>query len=123
MRLERNTLAVEWDRWDDPGDYPSGAGSGPMRSFDYVADVTGEIVLILEPEDLAKFTEAPADGVVNLDAKLIKLPAPVTAVSWKWSLDGDRLTLTVDNEKEIEAGSRDDYDDPEPDYIIPPRNQ
>ena len=51
MKIISDTLEPVIDSWDDPGDYPSGAGSGPLPSYDYVAEVAGEIVLELESSD------------------------------------------------------------------------
>lgn len=39
-----NTLHFSVERWDDPGVYPSGAGGGPLPSYDY-ALVEGELTL------------------------------------------------------------------------------
>ena len=35
MKVLSNTLKVEWDQWDDPGDYPSNAGAGPLPSYKF----------------------------------------------------------------------------------------
>lgn len=37
-----NTLSFEVETWDDPGDYPSNAGAGPLPSYKY-AVCDGEV--------------------------------------------------------------------------------
>lgn len=40
-RIQEPSLCVE--TWEDPGDYPSGAGAGPLPSYPYFAiDLPGE---------------------------------------------------------------------------------
>jgi hypothetical protein len=53
-----NTLALEIERWDDPGDYPSGAGAGPLPSYNYVGSVSGTIVVKLESSDFTEMVDA-----------------------------------------------------------------
>lgn len=40
-QLETPPLTVESETWDDPGDYPSGAGGGPLASRRYIIDIHG----------------------------------------------------------------------------------
>lgn len=43
-----------WDRWEDPGDYPSGAGSGPLPDGEpYPEDIEGSVVYFLTAADKA----------------------------------------------------------------------
>ena len=50
--ITHNSLKPVWARWDDPGDYPSNAGSGPLRSRQFVEDITGSLHVTCEPPDL-----------------------------------------------------------------------
>lgn len=45
-----SSLEFSTDTWDDPGDYPSGAGAGPLPS-ETVAYCDGELVLSKEALD------------------------------------------------------------------------
>ena len=73
MKTLSNTLALEIETWDDPGDYPSGAGAGPLPSYDYVAGVSGEIVVELSSADFEEMVEGGflskevADAIVESD--------------------------------------------------------
>lgn len=56
VKYTRGPLTVDltlfYDRWTDPGDYPSGAGSGPLPSGPwYVDDMDGEVILRLDNDD------------------------------------------------------------------------
>ena len=107
MKIIENTLKLEIERWTDPGDYPSGAGGGPLASYDFVAGVEGIITVELEAADwksindyadidmtTTKMVEAwVADGPDS-----IRTDIPGLKVS-KWTVEdlrGDRLTLSVD---------------------------
>lgn len=66
-----NTLTFDVERWDDPGDYPSGAGSGPLPSYDYVTwegmvifdkEPTPELLASLVPEGF-RVTEWAHEGL------------------------------------------------------------
>ena len=52
MKILKDSLEVEIDTWDDPGDYPSGAGAGPLPSYSYVAGVNGSLVVEIPKEEL-----------------------------------------------------------------------
>jgi len=52
MKVLSNTLELCIETWDDPGDYPSGAGAGPLPSYDYVAGVDGSLRVELEESDI-----------------------------------------------------------------------
>ena len=57
MKTLSNTLELAIERWDDPGDYPSAAGAGPLPSYNYVAGVDGSIVLELESADFTDMVD------------------------------------------------------------------
>lgn len=51
MKILKNTLAVEIDIWEDPGDYPSNGGRYPLPSSYCLQDITGNLIIQIEPED------------------------------------------------------------------------
>ena len=61
MKIIECSLALAIDRWDDPGDYPSGAGSGALPSYDYVAGIDGSVTVELEPSDLEALEGSEGD--------------------------------------------------------------
>lgn len=118
MKVLSNTLEAQWERWEDPGDYPSAAGSGPLPSYDYAESISGEIKLELTAEDAANCVGLTAGSgdfdafAKTIDKELLELPAGVTSVSkWRGELDQLTLTLTVHEDAEIE-GNRDDDEPP-----------
>ena len=86
MRVLSNTLEPQWARWDDPGDYPSGAGGGPMASYDYVECVEGFAEVEVEESDSEYGSLSEA-----LDEHIEVQGVTVT----KWRIEGDGKTLTV----------------------------
>ena len=49
MKLIKDTLKANFDRWEDPGDYPSNAGQFPQPPGPwYAKDVEGEYVVELD---------------------------------------------------------------------------
>jgi len=81
MRITANTLKVHWARWDDPGDYPSGAGGAPLPSHHYVEDVTGEVQVVIEPRDYDHGTEAMIEALIDLLNKHA-VPEGIMRVQW-----------------------------------------
>lgn len=51
MKIISDTLAAVVERWDDPGLYPNSLAQGPLPSYDYVAEVEGEVVVEIEATD------------------------------------------------------------------------
>jgi len=96
MKTLSNTLEtlIEW--WDDPGDYPSGAGAGPLPSYQYFAGMEGEVKVELEQKEVAEYNQAVEDGEEqewiqqNVDPKT---PEEVGSVTWEHELKGNVLTL------------------------------
>jgi hypothetical protein len=114
MKTITNSLKIELERWDDPGDYPSGAGSGPLASQDFVAAVNGEIEVELSSEELSdicsglevtdpveqgrQFRESVEDYLIDNSGE-VDANIEVTVTKWcidKISSDGSRLTLSVE---------------------------
>lgn len=46
MNVIENTLTLGYETWDDPGDYPSGAGGAALPSYEYPV-VDGHITIVL----------------------------------------------------------------------------
>lgn len=83
-------LEWAWDTWDDPGDYPSGAGGGPLRSYRYayvedasldfkpsrfdleIVDIDGGSVSKDELFDLYEITEEEFTKISNAARELAK---------------------------------------------------
>lgn len=55
MQLLKQDLTTQIERWDDPGDYPSNAGGGPLPSYDFVSDVEGTIELEISGSEVGNF--------------------------------------------------------------------
>lgn len=88
MKIIENTLKPIIERWDDPGDYPSNAGSGPLPSHDYVAEVTGHVVIEIDS----------GQDLMTLGYLLNErdVPEGVLVVEWKAELLRDwQVKLTV----------------------------
>ena len=105
-----DTLEPQIETWSDPGDYPSGAGGGPLPSYQYVKAVEGNIVLEMDKEQLAKLI-TDSEGI-DTDTR------PQISVS-KWAvekmelIDGKvRLTLSVE---EFEAQEPEEPEEPDAD--------
>lgn len=47
--IAHNSLKPKWERDDDPGDYPSNAGSCARRSQMFVAEITGSLIVTCDP--------------------------------------------------------------------------
>ena len=103
MKILSNTLKPVVERWDDPGDYPSGAGSGPLPSEDYVEYIDGQIVVEIDPIEWNSWLGEPVthEGVRDwLCDNPGEIDHDVSGLTVKkWSLDkleGNRATLSVE---------------------------
>lgn len=73
MRIIKNTLQIQTEQWTDPGVYPSNAGGGPLPPQLVVADVKGELhVLVTKDEvldslDSCHDLQSALDLTVDLD--------------------------------------------------------
>jgi hypothetical protein len=102
VKTIKNTLKIELGRFDDPGDYPSGAGGGPLASRDFVESIGGTLIIELESEDFASMeTETPT--VEQIQDFIIDNPpdADFPGGTWIcWSVDQVALphvTLSVED--------------------------
>ena len=107
MKLIKNTLGIETETWEDPGDYPSGAGSCPLPSYDFVCAINGLVVVELEDADEKKIRDyADVDMTYTkmVEAWLREEPGTIDSElaglqvkSWCLeSFECKRLTLSVD---------------------------
>lgn len=110
MNTIENTLEREIETWDDPGDYPSGAGGGPLPSYQYVSGISGTIVIQLEDgeyKDVLEFGEGDFGGCILewINNRPNDIPADLSGAQIKkWRLDSvlyqdsasPKLTLSVD---------------------------
>lgn len=112
MKIIGNTLEIEVEMWDDPGDYPSGAGSCSLSSYNFVCAVAGTVVVELEDADEAKirnYADVDMTYTKMVEAWLREEPGTIDSElaglqvkSWCLeSFEGKRLTLSVD---EFDAG-------------------
>lgn len=87
MKTISDTLEAVIERWDDPGGpYPCGAGSAPLPSYDYVAEIEGEVVVEIEASDFLT-----GDTVIEYD-----LPHGIQVKAWKIEkVEGAQFTLSV----------------------------
>ena len=76
MIILENNLSVEIETWDDPGDYPSAAGSGPLPSTSE-AVLDGDVVIEITPTELVEMLGDLLDE--------IELPRHVSSVS-SWTI-------------------------------------
>jgi len=91
MKIISDTLKPRIETWDDPGE-PDVLG-GCLPSYQFVAEVTGEIVLELEGADFL----LDGDGVgVETD-----LPHEIEVTKWNVAIRDGKVVLTV---AEFEAG-------------------
>ena len=114
MKVIKDTLEIEIDRWDDPGDYPNAVASGPLPSYDYISDVIGEVVIELEdgddPVESGSYASLEEVNYDVFEALEEAVPEQVTVSKWDVTREGNRLTITV---ADFEA---EPYEAPEPDY-------
>lgn len=96
VRLISGNLNPYMASWDDPGDYPSNAGSGPLPSYSYVEDVEGSLsVLISDPNTiqiLSASTGHLADNLiedVNPDLHELldqEVPSGINVQHWAFTM-------------------------------------
>ena len=97
MKILENEFRVEFDRWEDPGVYPSGAGGYPLPSYDYVCDVPGHILIEIEPGDLDPDVDAE-EQYQEMAAENADIPSGIRVTEWAWSYpDTNKISLSVQN--------------------------
>jgi hypothetical protein len=120
MKILSNTLSIEIEKWSDPGDYPSGAGGGPLPSYDFVSDINGEIVFELEKIDIDYMEESEYHSIQEyLDDNPGELEhgIPGLTVS-EWTVEKiqeNKITVYVQEFEMDDPGPPEDYyDDRDP---------
>jgi hypothetical protein len=120
MKILSNTLKPVIERWSDPGDYPSGAGSGPLPSYDYVEYIDGQVVIELGEVEIGNMEgdlsitsvrDYFSDNAGQIDHDVSGLTVKVWEV---FRVEGTTVTLQVE-EFECDAPEP-DYPDYEPEY-------
>lgn len=90
-----STLYPVWDRWDDPGEYPSGAGGSPLPSYSYIAEWAGNVRFPIRRElrQYAEEENIPLAEVLN--AELNERQGAFSCADfpqftkWEVEIDGD----------------------------------
>lgn len=126
MKVISNTLKLEIGTWDDPGDYPSGAGAGPLPSYSYPECVSGQIVVEVEESDIPLGLDA--EDVLREDPGTV--PHGIHGVGpSQWEIvkrEGRTFTLEVSEDENLsDVPSPEEDDGPEPDDFYPddPRDE
>lgn len=109
MQVIKDTLEPIIEQWDDPGDYPSGAGGGPLASYKYIAGCDGELTVEMTLADLLE----AAENSDILDAS--DCDPKITVKQWvatKVEIVDGKVLLTVQVEEcDGDVPSERDYDD------------
>lgn len=91
-------LEVVVETWDDPGDYPSNAGAGPLPSHQYAVEVAGEIQIVVSGEVDVK--TGTYDSLEEANYRIFelleeKLPIGISVSQWEVEVDGKTLKFRV----------------------------
>lgn len=110
-----NTLEFVKETWDDPGDYPSAAGSGPLPSCQYYESCNGEVVIQFSADELNEDGTVPFDETISELIGDIEIPAEIHSIKWQWECEslpspliGARITCSPN---EFESDTIDGYYD------------
>lgn len=113
MKCIENSLVIEADVWDDPGDYPNNVAGSALPSYPYL-ESSGQLVLVAEAKWELESFDALEDWFpdwINCGAEAKKIGAYVNIpsdwnIDWEFKVEGNTLTVTVG----------DDCKPDEPDY-------
>ena len=112
MDIISNTLKPVIETWSDPGEYPSGAGGGPLASRRYVSRLDGEIVVELGYADLKFLAEEDTTDLEYVTEGLNHGISGLQGAQWAITSNGGRrITLRL-----ADFESVDTPDEDEPDY-------
>jgi hypothetical protein len=110
--LISNSMELLIETWDDPGDYPSNAGQGPLPSYDYIDGIDGEASFHLTNTELEDIHDAIKCGDTSSELQDVLddfitehkcLPLGVRSVSrWDYQLQNTMLVITCSENAEIE---------------------
>lgn len=92
-----NTLTAEIDLWEDPGDYPSNAGQFPLPDREFVSEISGEVKLQVDQEDILQIQEAIECNQLNdfVNDLNLKLPYGIIFPKWHIEIAGNHAILCV----------------------------
>lgn len=133
MKTISDTLEPSVETWEDPGDYPSNAGSGPLPSYDYLAGMEGELVLELTQDEYREYLETVEAESLDFWMQEVvdyRLPSGILSADWQVdSVEGGhrcgflwlrrkpiRLTLSVTDVEADPSWRDDDGPDYDPEY-------
>jgi len=99
MKIIKDTLDVEIGTWDDPGDYPNAVAASPLPSYNYIVDVTGEVVIELEHSDKL-VPSGLYQSLEEINYNVYKYlfenePSQINVLSWNVICEKNILTITV----------------------------
>ena len=120
MRIIRNSLKAVWDRWEDPGDYPSGAGAGLLPKGPWqLTGLDGSLGVQLTQKEMASLLMIGWDQFVSAHTDGIDLPDGVGSVLWETISIGIFVDISGSIFWDITLGCADceidpDYTGPEP---------
>jgi hypothetical protein len=100
MKCLKNTLKIEAEVWDDPGDYPNSIASRALPSYSYLT-CDGELILEFEENDgsIDEFIEYFNDWICcGKEADSIGAYVYVPGhwyPDWQFNVEGNKITVTV----------------------------
>ena len=113
MKID-NRLKIMVETWDDPGDYPSGAGAGPLASYRYIAGSEGEVrISDMTPEEEDWVHDDPDTFMVEHD---VKMPDGILRVKeWEvvWQGPGEAWVIPIEDDVDTNWTDEPDFDPPE----------
>lgn len=114
MKIISDTLQPVFETWDDPGDYPSNAGGGPLPSYQYLDGVDGEIRLELNQDELLKLQGAKEAGQLKEWVERLDISLPDGIISATWDVEIVMPNIAVLTVTDVESDPC--YSGCEPDY-------
>ena len=100
MKCLKNTLKIEVEVWDDPGDYPNAVAASALKSHASL-ESTGELILLGEDGDdsIEDFIEYFSDWIAcGHQAMSIGADVYVPSywnVNWLFNVEANKITVTV----------------------------
>jgi|GEM_PF-1740229 len=95
MKVLENTLAVEVDRWDDPGDYPNSIASSPLPSYDYVTGLEGYVKVKLDVDELDLKDSELID--VLKETGDLDIPSGIEVTEWSLTRHGEEVVFVAED--------------------------
>lgn len=100
MKILSDTTEPLIETWDDPGDYPSNAGAGPLPSYNYIAGIEGEVKVQLSNHEHVEFLEFLQDEPLHfwlIEVLGYEYPEGISEAKWRYQANPhlDTVTLTI----------------------------